>query len=464
MDDLPDLPFEKILSYLSLEDLLKYRAISRSWRKRIDSFRTKSLFYSERPSGFLEGKNQLVSGVFAQNFIQSTRFSSFFRTFGHSILANLKHLRLCGLRIEETNATAFAQTLHSFGQLEKLNILRFCCAEIELELSLPMLNEVELRKVFGLKKLTLDAPKLKEVKIWDFSFFKLNIVHVESIERLLTDSFGQIEVTKMKNLKFLFSRLHTSIDSTLLSSLEQLKEIHLGDHHTASLVFEQKRRYGRTELKIYQCGLLLTDQKDPAIHSLCRYLTDRNFDCLVQNQSRLADEIPLYQEFYCMGSQRVPRGSVELSIFKRFIDLRKLSVDGIVQDIQRFLDLLKNSAIVDLEFYGGQSPELFDRLPDHCAVQKLTSHQTISNLHFLDRLQHLLQLDLRWSLDAELIRQVFEKLEFLSLFNSLYSGRNVRIERVELKQFKITLYDGVQMVETIVSDLNAAVQLILSKG
>lgn len=37
MDDLPDLPFEMLLSYLDLKDLLKSRAVSRRWLAKIDS-------------------------------------------------------------------------------------------------------------------------------------------------------------------------------------------------------------------------------------------------------------------------------------------------------------------------------------------------------------------------------------------------------------------------------------------
>ena len=79
--ELPELPFERILSYLSLKDRLKWRAVSRRWYNKIDSFRVKSLYLPERPSGFIEGK----SGASVQNFISSPQFASFFDTFGQPI-------------------------------------------------------------------------------------------------------------------------------------------------------------------------------------------------------------------------------------------------------------------------------------------------------------------------------------------------------------------------------------------
>ena len=104
LNDLPVLPFEKVLSYLSLEEKIKSMAVSRRWYNTVDRFRVKSLCYSHRPSGFIKGKNRLMSGAFAQNFIHSSRFESFFATFGQSNLASLEHLLLCDLTVENRAA------------------------------------------------------------------------------------------------------------------------------------------------------------------------------------------------------------------------------------------------------------------------------------------------------------------------------------------------------------------------
>ena len=124
MDDLPKLPFEQILSYLSLKDRLKLSAVSRSCHQKIDSYRVNSLCYSERPAGCILGKSRLVGGAFVQNFISSTRFESFFNAFSRSTLSNLKHLRLCDLSLDLKTKTAFNRILKLFGQLEQLDIIR----------------------------------------------------------------------------------------------------------------------------------------------------------------------------------------------------------------------------------------------------------------------------------------------------------------------------------------------------
>lgn len=123
MEDLPELPFEQILSHLNLEDRLKLRCVSRGWRKRSD-FKVKTLYYSEHRDGFIYERSQLVTGAFVQNVINSFQFEPFVNTFGQMILSDLKHLRLGELHfITKKRGTSLASTLNLFGQLEQLGLI-----------------------------------------------------------------------------------------------------------------------------------------------------------------------------------------------------------------------------------------------------------------------------------------------------------------------------------------------------
>ena len=295
MDDLPELPFEKVLSYLSLEDRLKARAVSRRWYTMINSFKVKTLCYSSLPSSFILGKNRLmVRDAFAQNFISTTRFASFFNTFGRSILSNLKRLRIFDLQLNEEKPTVFTEIFKSFGQLEQLDIIRTSSSPsghaVEFELSLPMLKSIRLEMLFGISRLGLDAPRLQQVRIHE-CFTQMDLVHVDSVERVTMDRFFQIPLKQLKNLKQLYLRYSTHIDPTLLSGLEQLKEIHFGQRDGVLAIFEQKRRYGRADLKVYLYGVLLSGPEDPKLSEDFKDVKEFFF-YLVENQSRLADEIP----------------------------------------------------------------------------------------------------------------------------------------------------------------------------
>ena len=173
INDVPILAFEKILSYLDLEDRIKARAVSGRWCKITDNLRVKSLCFSGNSDELLPyGRWRLDHAVFAQNFIRSRRFEAFFDTFAESILSGLKHLRFVDFDLHENNKTAFARTINSFSLLEELDLIRVnddaTYNRIALELNLPVLNSIQLEDLHGIRKFTLDAPRLQKVRLWKF--------------------------------------------------------------------------------------------------------------------------------------------------------------------------------------------------------------------------------------------------------------------------------------------------------
>ena len=189
MDELPELPFELILSHLSLVDRLKSRTVSRQWYAKINSFKVINLCCSELPSGFIWGKSRWITSDprFVQNFIGSPRLDLFFNTFSKSILSNLKQLRLLNLEFSIIKRTDFTAALNSFVHLEGL-VIRFIKPgeeddpPIDFELSLPMLNNIHLESLNGIQKLTLDTPRLVQIKCLDCAFMSLEIVHPGSVK------------------------------------------------------------------------------------------------------------------------------------------------------------------------------------------------------------------------------------------------------------------------------------------
>lgn len=432
---------EKIFSYLSLKDLFRLRSVSRSWRKSVDSFKVKSLFYSERRSECIVGRSRLVSGAFAQNFISSSRFEPFFAVFGQSIFSKLKRLRLCEINLNLVNRSVFAQLLGSFGQLEELGFFATCNLAGELKLNLPSLKRIQIDAV-AFMKLTLDAPKLRTIQFLSCDIYqRLIIVYPESVERLIVTGINQI-AKKLTNLKYLYTNDRLRIDSTFLSDLEQLKEIHLEHRQIVMQLFEQKQLYGRTELKIYYCGCLLNSAQDPTIHSLSDYFDEVTLDYLAKNPYRLADEIPLREWFSCSTIERSTLAS-DRNLLKRFTGWKGIRVDRPILDIQCFLELLKNcDHIAELSFYGEHSQYLFDRLPEFCAVQKLTIFDAPADLDFLCELKHLVELTVSSPANVEYIRKLLEQLPFLLSLQLYYPGKAFEIKIVGLNQFKVRSKSG----------------------
>ena len=496
MDDLPELPFEKVLSYLSLQDRLKSRAVSRRWYHKINSFKVKSLCYSDRPIDCILRKNRWISGAFAENFISSIRFESFFKAYGQSVFSNLKHLRFCDLRLDLENRAAFTRTLNSFGQLEQLDIIRAKCVQGKIfKLNLSTATSIHLENLLGIEKLILDAPRLRKVSLLECSGLRLQIVHGESVESLITTSYrdrlqlcggrlvarrgyphDQVTVKslrKLRNLKYLVKFGHRPADPTLLFHLKHLKELHVEYSDCVSELFEQKQRYGRTDLKIYLCGMLLNGPDDPARNALrcpsAGHLNREAFGCLVENPSRLADVIPIYRRLSYSDIEPVAPG-LQVDVLNRLADLTEITVNDQVRDIEHFLELLKNwENIVELQFGEHPPPQdLLDRLPDNCAVQRLTLTRSPSDLGFLFRLKHLIHLFVNWTIDVDFVRKAFEELQFLSSFGFEIASRSVSTNtmvqiEIDSKRFCVSV-GWTKISNYYFHDLNAAIKFIARNG
>ena len=472
IDDLPDLPLEKIFSYLSLEDRTRSRAVSKYWRDCIDGSRIRRLLCSGRPLGFIYEKNHLVSGAFAQNAMSSLSFDplqSFLATFARSIFSNLKHLRLCHLELNQVDGTEFFTTLNLFDQLEELDIFRFhqqpnSEVEFEFQVNLPMLRRIHLENN-DIKGLTLDAPRLLKVKVLECFGLSLDLVHGESVEELFIDYLNVSDLKKLKNLKFLYIEFDIDNqvrDPTFLSTLGQLKEIHLRVNRDLAWILDQKLVYGRLDLKIYAYGLLQTDLDD-LVADYNAISEDGCMSYLAKNISRLADKIRLHTpDFFCYAI-RNPILRSEMAVYRRFTNLSVIVVNRSLKYIKCFLKIMKSSdRIVFMWFDCSQPQKLFDRLPEHCAsLQNLGLRSLfLENFDFLFRFKHLIELSLH-SINFKLMRELFAKLEFLSKV-SFYPDRESHIAiKVKLqKRIEIWSFNEKLTLPESVSDVDSAIQFL----
>ena len=472
MDKLPELPFEVLLRHLSLTDRLRLSAVCRNCHQKVANSRVKILGYSGLPIGHIRGKSRWVSGPFAENFISSIKFGSFFRAFGPSILSTLTRLRLCEFELKPTDQARFVRSLNSFGQLEELDIVRVqCCFKREFELNLPMLTSLHLEQLTMNQNLILKASRLRKVRVLYCADLGLGIVHYESVESFVNIGNRYVTVRHLKNLKYLHQGAHSKFDPALLSSLKQLKEIHTDDRHCIFELFKQKQKYDLTDLKIYLYGLRLNDANDAQRVAMRNsppgYLDPNSFRFLANHPSGLADEIPFYRSLpYTVYNP--PFSGFEIEFMKRFTYLNKLKINAPVRDargISCFLGFLKSlEHISELWFEDVQPQAMFNRLPEHCAVQRLTIVNAPSDLGFISRLSHLTHLELHSSTDAEIARKVFEELPLLFFFafrkanRLVYYENEIKIEIDRSKRFMVSDF----WRTNIFSDLDNAIQYAVS--
>ena len=454
MDNLPIPPFEKMLSYLSLKERIKLRAVCRGWCRTIDSFKIKQLLISsDLPE---KTSPRLARGVFAQNFLRCK--GSYPEILGSSIFSDLKQLRLLGLH--NLNIERFAETLNLWVRLEELTIID---TEIEcdrdVKVNLPMLRSLrfdinydEFDPPSG--TLILDAPRLQNVRLSKYEGL-LKFVHAESIEKLITRFVrNTTNLINLKNLKHLHCALKR-IDPNFLADMPQLKQINVvfsQDERIFLELLEQKNKFGRADLKIAHNGFLI-DPANPSSYWKGWYL----------DKPQLIDEVPYfvwiaYKRFESWDNHLAVR------IFRRLTDLSGIYVYEKVQDVERLLNFLRDFDILGLEFdYDVQPQNLFDRLPDYCAVRRLVLEYPIPDLSFLLRLRHLISLKVSWEVELELIRRVFNELQFISSFEFKFP-ENSFIKRLSDKSFKlgITNSDSSRNFPTV-PDIDAAIHCLYSR-
>ena len=231
------------------------------------------------------------------------------------------------------------------------------------------------------------------------------------------------------------------------------------DRPSVEMLFEQKQRYGRTDLKIYLRGILLASPDDAAIDSLSPFLNENAFFRLAEDPSRLADEIPFHRNLGYSAIERIDQ-EVAVDLLSRF-SLDTIYVTETVRDVERFLKLFKSFPSVSmLEFLREQPQDLFDRLPEYCAIQKLIIYREIADLNFLCRLGHLVHLEVRCPMDAALFRRLLEELPFLCHFAFWFNYKEISIEIDRSKRFDVSV--GAKKTST--PDLEVAIQFIMENA
>ena len=175
---------------------------------------------------------------------------------------------------------------------------------------------------------------------------------------------------------------------------------------------------------------------------------------LAENQSRLADEIQFYGEIHYDNVQHVSP-ELALNVPNRFTGFDRITVTRPVQNVQRFLNFLKNFEKTP-SFWCAQPQDLLDRLPEHCLIQRLVIDRAPSGFQFLFGLKNFTFLLMHSSIDMETVRKVLEELPFLLWFQFWFLDKKIAIQMENRKEFKIAVDGYWQVLHP-----NAAIRYVL---
>ena len=440
-ESLPFEVFRKIFSYFDLKEIIKLRIVSRKFCVYIDNFSISSLFFSEVPRDCVFDKNRLTSGRFSQNVISSPKFDLFFRNFTPTILSALKRLRVCRLDVQG-RSPAFVEALNSFAHLEDLTIIDVKNLHPQIQLKLTSLKSVHIEKLTGIERLLLDAPVLVKLKIcFGNHEFALNLVCTDAIELIEADRFAfSLSEIEFANLKFLFCSRMCGISEKFLATSHRLEVIHLnGDSTSVIGLHRQKQAYDRQNLKIFYHGLLLDR---PEHHQIDLTGPDSIMNCMAKNTFRLAEQLPLYDSLVYGAIERI-QPKLQANFWRRFTNLRSISVTSQIKDHQQFLGFLaKFDNVVALEFYfQPQSADLFDQLSEYCgSVQHLRVIVRDLNLDFVFKLRNLVRFVCLNVDEPSFVRRMFAgELEFVRYFAFEFRGTDFIVKRKPTNHFTLNV-------------------------
>lgn len=450
MNELPDVPFEKVLTYLPLDDLLRTKAVSKEFYRKIANFKVRCLCVSDYERESVIDKSRLVVGAFAQNFIDWFKFKSLF---ARSMLSGLRHLRVCGLNVREIKGDRSIGILNSFENLESLHLVRVFHLPSDSELILPKLRVLRLAYT-GQFSMSLDAPRLSEIQVLDGSP-QLHIVHAKSIETVLISDDLCLPLERFRNLKILHCKTFFRLSDTLLSTLSQLREIHLGVNYSVlEQLYAQKRRYRFSDLKIYYRGLCLANPQDhlePTEHGLSKEV----LRCIAENYSGLADQLPFIDTVFYQEIEVVPQ--VPIDFWPRLTNLREIHLSDRVENAERFLNFLARFPnIQTLVFYAAdQLQALLDQVPLYCSPQFLQiGYDGDLNLDFISKFKDLLGLTLQ-NVTSNLIQEVFKQQRFIQSFWFVYRGTQCSIQSTRKRNQVILFTNGSERSFTDVDEVIA---------
>ena len=169
------------------------------------------------------------------------------------------------------------------------------------------------------------------------------------------------------------------IPSDLSKFPPKVREIHLRDLCNKSLIsglLSSKSKLGRSDLKLFYCGLPVDTSKEMAQyldrgeseHYLLNLNRDENFSLVLDGYPKLAPFLPFLTLVNYSDLIRFFDCKIESGFFSRFVNIQKVVAGGPIDDKEQFVSFLKRCEhLFDLELKnaGLDQSTFYNQLPIH---------------------------------------------------------------------------------------------------
>lgn len=463
MDILPAEMLEEIFKYLDLEDRIRIRPVSRTWKYLVENLKSnRSLILTENSLyKNVEMKRWFIDDYEFKNVDQL--FYTFYfldKLFSKAALTILDLRRLViyvsfNYEIENPLMIKMFKFVDNFKRLNKLEINNKGNLELydkSMKMNLPELTVLCL-KGFKFDEIELDMPKLVKVYLEIINIdLRIHFKYPQSIKQIKLLDYNDV-LAELVNLESIYIKRVREFESNFLSKFKYLKELNIDDSiEQFACLLEQKDRLGFTELATYFRSILVND-----IDYEYKRLVESNstvMDVYFRDDFVKTDQLPLVQS---LDYNYLEDNSIKIhkSILDKFVNLECIYTNQKVKDVNKLEQLIrdcKNS--LDLTFEDSLlSQAFYDRLPDNhkYIVLLRLSHNfadTDLNLDFIFKLNNLLCFIIDKELSLEFIELIFDRLVKLSTLKFNYKGHSFRVlfifpeDVYDKYEVKFSLFEG----------------------
>ena len=456
-DELPDVCLRKILGFLNLRDLVKFRAVSRQFKA----------YAEETPVELTVSDRRTSCGFWCEWYDTDRQIelgSSISPNVFDSVRSSLKldqQLKFLHVHLQRTPADFDIEILNTFKQLVHLE-LGLRPRKNQLTLTLPNLKVLNVR--FGLDKCSfvLKTPKL-EILVC-FLITNIRAEHPETIKRIECDCLDTNDLAPFENLQVLICHCGFDVlDGIRLSNWSALNELHIRsesleevaedepdfDEFRSSLLnlMRNRTKSKREELKLYLEEVLLVNPVEQLAGCFQHPYTIDGFTGKKTSKLTHGKDLWLLKNFRLLHRDSYPhltlvrfgelmKLDVELSgdFFDRFPRIRVLVVSGPV-DRDRFEWFLQHAtAVRKLVLNNASLDQTFmDRLPQiNDRLTSLTVNESclIKNFDFILQLKQLREFETDRRLDSlDLPERAFRQLNELERFDFRAGREGAQIGR-----------------------------------
>lgn len=259
MENLPAELLTKLMNYLSLQDIIKFRTLNSKFNLIIkENLRLKELVINDKEC---LGKWAFTDNEYVneKNLFSNSIDNPVYCKFNEKMYKNIKHLYIKAKKSKNSlnYLSDTTRLINQFKQLERLEIKNLIINDDEFIIDLPKLVNLYLKGIQNTTKIILNAPNLVNFKLILGSLKEFKINHPLSI-RHCEVNFYQPFLISLLNLQYLLCLDSSNLILELFNQLIHLTEFHFAGRKAMLInLIQLINSNKKIKTKIYFYGIYL---------------------------------------------------------------------------------------------------------------------------------------------------------------------------------------------------------------